>query len=946
MVKLFRYSGVGKSALVNEIHKLIIEKRGIFIEGKFDQFQRNIPYFAWLQAFVGFVNQLLTENQDTMAAWKNKIQNAVSDNGKVLTDIIPNLELVIGRQADVAELGALEAQYRFNYVLKNFVAAIAQEEHPLVIFIDDLQWADMASLNLLKALMTDCDMHYILFIGVYRDNEVDHTHPLAIMLNEIRKENVAVSALTLKNLSPEDVNALISDTLHAEKLNTAGLTSLVYTKTQGNAFFVIQFLRSLYENNLLKFDKGAWQWDIEKTILMDITDNVVELMAGKIRKLPAAAQDILKLAACVGNRLDWGIMAIVAGKSERELIDILEKALAEGLIVLLPSGAKFAHDRIQQAVYSLFDEEEKKRAHLRIGKLLLEQLPEDKREEKIFDIVNQWNFAIDIIEKQAEKIRLAELNLIAGRRAKASAAYKPSLSYLLTGTVLLPASAWQNFYDLALPLYAEAAEVAYLCGDFAATERLAREVLENARNVLDKVSVYIALSQVCWAEHRQFDGIKILLPLLEELGISLPENPTMADIQSAHKETESTLVGKQIEDLVDLPVMTDPYQLAAIEILSTVRPLAYQSFPPLYPIINQALVKLSVQYGNAPLSAYGYTGYALFLLDAVGDIDSSYRFGSLALNVLSRLNAKEVKAKVFFMFNGYVRHYKEHLRETLQPLQEGCSAGMENGDMGYAALTAYAYCAYSFFAGTKLSELERAMATYSDLIRKIKQESSLAYLEVHRQTVLNLMGQSKDPRRLSGNAYNEDTMLPALEKTKDRMGLYKFYFTKSLCEYLFHDFKQAVKNIETAHQYLVGVTGMLFVPLFHFYDSLMHLAISPDAQTLKRVAVNQKKLRLWADHAPVNYLHKFYLVEAEKYRVLGNGTKAADFYDQAIALVQDNEYPNEEALAYELAARFYLTNGQTVSARAYMQEAHYCYRKWGAVAKVKQLEGKILPIFN
>lgn len=937
-------AGVGKTALVKALQIPVTEKKGFFIEGKFDQYQRNIPYFACRKAYTSLIDQLLTANADNLAAWKDKLQKALGNNGKLLTDIIPNLQLVIGSQPDVPQLPPGEAQNRFNHVFRQFIGAIAGQEHPLVVFIDDLQWVDASSLDLWNSLLTGDGLRYFLFIGAYRTNEIAQTHPLVALLENMRQGNFPVSDLEVQNMTLDAVNELVADTLHENKLDTLPLASLLYSKTRGNAFFVIQFLRSLCEKGWLKFDGKRWQWDITKISQLNITDNVVTLMTERLGNLPADTLEILKLAACIGNSFTWEMLAVAAQKTEEELDVLLRQPLSEGMIELLPTGARFAHDRIQQAMYLMLDQQERLRVHLRIGRLWNRYCPAEKREERIFETVNQWNLAIDIINDPNERIRLAELNLLAGRRAKGAAAHREAFNYLATGSSLVPTEDWPNLYGLFLSLRREAAEAAYLCGDFVSAGRLAEEVLLNATTVLDKIGAYKVQSQICWAQKRQIDGIRILLPVLAEMGIHFPENPTPSDVQAGLRETWAKLAGRRIEDLVDLPLMTDPEKLAAMEILATIRPLAYMVFPSLYPLINLAMVNLSVEYGNAPLSAYGYTGYALLLEGTAGDIDASYRFATLALNVLDRLKAREVASKASFSAYAFVMHYKDHLKEMLQPLLDASAIGMENGDMAYAALSAYAHCTYSFFSGTRLSELEREMTEYSDSIRRIKQEVTLGYNEIYRQLVLNLTGRSLDPTKLKGEACDEQTVLPALKKAGDYMGLNNFHLARSIAGYLFGDYRQAAKDISAARRSLIGVQGLVFVPVCNFYESLISLALYPEAKDLRkkaileRVALNQEKMRHWAHHAPMNHLHKYYLVEAEKNRALGRENRASRLYDQACALAQEHGYLNEEALAFELAARSYLAAEKTEIARYHMREAHYCYERWGASAKVHHLE--------
>jgi len=502
------YSGVGKTALVNEIQKPITTKRGFFIEGKFEQYQRNIPYFAWRQAFSALVNQLLMESDDRLADWKTRILEAVGTKGKVLTDVIPDLELIIGPQPDVPVLGGTEAQNRLNFVFQNFVKAFADKEHPLIIFLDDLHWIDSASLNLLQVMVTDPDLSHVQFIGAYRDNEVDEVHPLNIFLGSMKEKQVVLKQIALQKLLDSDVNALVADTLQSSDLDAKPLTELIYSKTEGNAFFTHQILHTLNDENLLTFDSAkGWHWEMEALRALDITENVIDLLSGKMRKLPSTTRDVLQLAACIGNRFDPYILSLIARKQQSDVDKNLNPALQVGVIFPLNGHYKFAHDRLQEAAYSLIPEEVKKDTHLKIGYILLKQIPEDKREEKIFDIVNQLNNGIELLSTPEQQIQLASLNLTAGQKAKASAAFFDAKKYIETGLRLLGKDCWQDHYKLTLSLHNENGELAALTGLFDQVYSVANLIKANAKSFLDRASIYMTLIE---AETMQYNPSQAL----------------------------------------------------------------------------------------------------------------------------------------------------------------------------------------------------------------------------------------------------------------------------------------------------------------------------------------------------------------------------------------------------------------------------------------------------
>jgi len=959
------YSGIGKSALVQEVYKPITKASGYFIAGKFDQFQRNVPYSAIVKAFGSLVKQLLTESETQLGAWKEKLLAAFGDNGQIIIDVIPEVELIVGKQPPVQELGATEAQNRFNLVFQKFIRVFCSVEHPLVIFLDDLQWADSATLKLLQVMMADEETKYLFLMGAYRDNEVSQTHPLIMTLEGLQNQGATINHITLTPLDIEHITNLIADTVRRDRESVILLAELVVGKTQGNPFFVNQFLTVLYEENLLNFnsEQRNWNWNISEIEAVGITDNVVELMVGKLRKMPDSTQQVLRLAACVGNSFDLNTLSIVNEKSTAETFQELLPAIQDGLILatselgvteeeivqshLVITTYKFLHDRVQQAAYALIEQNSKKTVHLQIGRLLWQTNTSlEMRSEEIFAIVDHLNLGIERVGDESERTEIAKLNLIAGQKAKAATAHESAIKYLQAGLRLLLEDSWNSQYEVTLALHEEAAEVAFLRGDFDRMQRFVEIVQNFGKTLLDKVKVYEVQIQAYISQNRLLEAVNTALQVLKLLGVEFPSKPNPSDIGQALGKTASILNGKRIEDLVDLPQMSDSYKLAAMRLMSSIFAAAYVAAPELLLLTVCKQVNLSVQYGNASVSAFAYANYGLFLCGIVGDIDSGYQFGQLALSLVSKLNAKEIKAKTVGIVNIFIRPWKEHLRETLEPVVSAYASGMETGDLEWAAydLLLYSYCAY--LSGKQLTTMEREMAINRDAIHKIKQKVALNYIEIYWQATLNLLGKSENPCFLKGEVCNELIVLPLYQQANDKTGVAYIYWNKLLLSYWFENYSEAIENTAIAQKYLDVVVGLPLVPLFHFYDSLVRLAVyvdGPESEQqgiLDRVQANQEKMQKWAHHAPMNHLHKFYLVEAERHRVLGEKIEAIEMYDKAIALAKENEYINEEALAHELAAKFYLSWGKETIAQVYMQNAHYSYQLWGAIAKVEDLEKK------
>ncbi|MCP4752891.1 MAG: serine/threonine-protein kinase PknK, partial [Proteobacteria bacterium] len=659
-------SGIGKSALVYEVFKPITEKQGYFISGKFDPFQRNVPYASLIQAFQGLVRQLLTENERNLATWKTKLLKAVGPNGQIVVDVIPDMELILGKQPAIPELPATESQNRFNLVFQNFMRVFASEGRPLILFLDDLQWADAASLKLIELLMADLKRRHILMVGAYREADIDTLHPWPVVLENLRKAGADVDTIALQPLVKIQVNRLVSETLACDPSVSESLSNLCFEKTRGHPFFLIQFLTALYEDRLIDFDttRGIWHWDVKRIQEKETTDNVVELMVGKLQKLPETTRNLLSLAACIGAQFELPTLATVNGKSWEETADELWESLQEGLVVptndayklvgtgkleptngesVTPSEVptyRFQHNRIQQVAYSFLSNDRQQYVHLTIGRLLLNRIDPEQSEEKIFDIVNQLNSGADLITDPEERDRLTRLNLTAGRRAKDSAAYEVSLNYLSTGLELLDGESWQKRYETALALHTEAAEAAYFCADFDRLDSLGKVVFSQARTLIDKIKIHELEILRRSADNRPLEAIEAGLLVLKEMGVYLPKAPNLLHIVWGLVRIKLALIGKPIDELNAMEDMTRPDILAALRILDHIGQASYFALPRLLPLIVMQYFRLSLKYGHSPATAFGFAGYGMMLSGVLERFEAGCRFGELALSVGERPSAR------------------------------------------------------------------------------------------------------------------------------------------------------------------------------------------------------------------------------------------------------------------------------------------------------------------
>ncbi|NEQ73665.1 MAG: AAA family ATPase [Okeania sp. SIO2C9] len=956
LIMVAGYSGIGKSSLVQELYKPITARRGYFISGKFDQLQRNIPYSAIVAAFRGLIGQLLGESRDRLQVWREKLLQALGNNGQIIIDVIPEVELIIGKQSPVTILGATEAQNRFNLVLGDFISCFCDYEHPLTLFIDDLQWADLATLTLIERLLVEGKTKYLLLLGAYRDNEVLASHPLAISLKKLKQNKAGVNKIKLKKLPISQIACLIADTLKQNAEKICDLAWLVMGKTGGNPFFVNEFLQALHSEKLLNFNHKlrVWQWNIEVINARVFTDNVVELMVIKLQQLPKSSQEFLSIAACLGADFDLKTITWAGKKSAQETFQLLKICLDRNLILpqseldenLLIQFFKFSHDRIQQAAYALIPDEEKNQTHYQIGQLLLRKMSRETREERIFELVNHLNYGKALITQQTERDELAQLNLLACRKAKDANAYQAGREYANIGLALLGENAWSQQYDMTLELYELAVELAFLCSDFEVMEQLIEIVTTNTRSLPEQMNVYRIRIQAYSTQNQLAEATATAQRFLQQLGVTFPEKPTQDYIKEAVSEIYLLVGDREIEDLVDLPMMKDREKIAIVEIANSMIASTYISGSPLCSLLASLSVKLSIQYGNTEASAYAYSFYGIVACHLLQDVDVGVKFGQLALQVVSRLDLKRLRPLVINSVMFFILHRKSHIKETVFPLQEGYGIGLEVGMLEYAGYDAHGSCLQSFWSGQPLAVLEKLAHTYFDGLVKLNQLVAANWCRSCWQSTLNLLGIAKYPTILSGNTEKEAEFISQMVSANDSMGLGLSYLYKMMLCYLFEEIESIQNYLEEIKGYVLTVPGLVTQPVFYFYDSLIALASLRKAknemsEVMERVTENQRELQQkWAKYAPMNYQHKVDLVEAEKFRILGKKAEAIELYDKAISGAKTNEYIQEEALANELAAKFYLDWEQEKIASMYMMEAHYCYSQWGAIAKVKHLEKK------
>ncbi|WP_437872898.1 AAA family ATPase [Sorangium sp. So ce363] len=949
LVLVSGYSGIGKSSLVAELHRPIVRERGFFLSGKFDQTARDVPYSAFHQAFRALFQEILCASEEQVERWRRRLREALDQNGRLLANMLPELDLLLGPQPPVPELPPAEAQSRLLATLQRFVSACAQKEHPVALFLDDLQWADAGSLLLLEQLATYTGSEHLLLIGAYRDNEVGPAHPLRLTLAEARKRGAAVSDLALDPLSAAHVAALVAEAVHAPEGQIEPLSRLVCEKTGGNPFFVLQFLIALHQEGLITFDaeQGRWRWDIAAIRDKGFTDNVVELMAGKLKRLSAPEREALTLAACLGSSVELDTLAIVADRPAAELRDALEEAVREGLLLRRDGAYRFLHDRVQQAAYSLIPEGRLAEMHLGIGRLLLRAQRAEERDEAIFDVVGHLNRGATLLHSQAQRDELAALNLRAGRKAKAAAAYEAAAALFAAGLSLLAPASWEARHELTYRLTFERAHVAYITGGFEEAERLLQELMERARTRSETAAVVELVVALNVTRGQCARAVEIGLSWLRACDIDLPPHPSGAQIDEETESAWQALGDRAIEDLIHLPTMTDPDIKLTMGVLRGVAFPAFFVDLDLQYLVVLHMVELSLRHGNAEHSALAYSAFAMLIGPRFGRYQEAYLFGKLGCDLADRSSLLTTKSMVFSTF-GQVIFWTRHYRETYPYVRAGFSAAVESGELNTACFHCIYAALFPLLSGEPLEDLLHEVEERLGFVRRTGYAYAYCILLGGHAMIQTLRGRSVRFSMLDGS----DLDPPAFEAQLDEGDL------QSVRSLHYSLTAQALFVLGSPREAFAAVTRAMVEHPFssepyvliaeNFYYLALALAAlfntpheaqaSPPRALPEELLECERRLGEWARSGPDNFLHKHALVRAEIARLQGHEPEASRLYEQAISSAREGGFVQHEAIACELAAGFYRARGLATPADSYLQRARAAYFTWGAHAKVEQLD--------
>ncbi len=959
------FSGIGKSALVRELQRPIIRRRGYFISGKFDQFNRNIPYSSLIQAFQDLIRQVLTESGERIAQLKEEILAALGANAQVIVNVIPELAAIIGPQPRAPELPAAESQNRFTGLFLKFTQVFASKQHPLCIFLDDLQWADQPSLKLIAELVADAETRHLLLLGAYRHNEIDAQHVLAKTLSSIMAAGGEFDTIFLSPLNEADVGEMLREAFGCSQADAVSLAGACMAKTGGNPFFLSQFLRRLYERDLVVFEpqSTSWQWDIDAIRRMDVTDNVVTLMAERIQYLSERAKETLKLAACMGNSFSLATLATVSGKPSGRVLEDIAESVSEGLIVPVETATiddpaprlggtdgaaitfHFLHDRVRQAAYSLFNDQDRRETHLRVGRLLLlNVVPSDWR-KSIFDIVSHLNMGLSLIGDPSERLELARLNLEAGRKAKESGALDPAYRYFEAMQSCLPDNPWDTAYALTLDCHLEKSEAAYLCGNYEQAYALCNAAFARALTRVARARVSEAAILAYRSEGRNGAAVRCALGILEELGLRYPAKTRQRHLVLPLLRIKWMLRGKTDADLLALPRLDDPEQQAVVRVLTKAGSSMYITDPQLSALWILALMRIAIGLGRSSATVYTYSVYGILLCGGLREYDEANRFSRLVNQLIEREPMMEAKGKGLLNTALFVRVWREHPASVERALWQAYEVSQAEGDPEFAAISLYSVTqTLPWFSGENLATSAAKAQKYEPALKKLQQQRVEQWSAVYRQVVANCMSlDTADPTELNGEYADEERILSNFEANSDQVGRALFYVNKLILCCLFREFGKVPVYIALADENSQALMSQLSGRQYHLYSALALIATVDEAgaaerrKALRRANRSLRVLRRMESADSMISHHAPLLLEAELSRVGGRLERAADLYDAAIAQAKASRHQYEEALANELCGRFYLARGKGQIAESYLQRAYIVYRSWGGRAKLARL---------
>lgn len=956
--------GIGKSALIDQFQPHA-RRLGLFASGKFDQYLRNMPYLTLIEAFRQLVQQILTGSEEELNAWRHRLQEALGETGGVVAEVIPEIRHIVGEQPEVPALSPAASQNRLNLTFERFVQAFARPHRPLVLFLDDMQWADGATLALLEVILTRFGVDNLHLILAYRDNEVDAAHPFARLLRKLEAEGPSIQQIELGPLDEAQVNRLVEETFESSLDHTAALSRLVYHQTEGNPFFVRQLLESLFERGLVTYDPGRreWTWREEQIEASGLTEDIVDLMVTRLERLGRPVQHALQHAACIGSKFDLETLAVVSATPRDRIRAQLDESLEQGLISRVPrresrAGSKtfrFQHDRIQQAAYSMVAPPDRPALHLEIGRLMLANTPPEQRSEQIFDIVDQLNKAVELLDDAAEREQLIELDLMAADKARASSAFATAAMLFEQAAELMGDEAWHARFSQIFEVHLERAECEYLAGDFDTAERILADLLPRCRTELDRADVYIVWLSLHQKAGQYSHGFAMGLQALATLGMAYPDEDTelAARIEARHDHIERQLAGRNIDELADAPLVDDERIARILALLSETAIFSYFVRPALFPLLVFELVSVSLRHGNSPRSCYGYSTYALVLIWMYGEVDEAVAFSEMSQRLDHNLGDASREGWMGHLHGNHILIWKRPFAEAADVLEEAFDTCVLTGDFVHSNYIAFTKWWVRLESGATLDELQETSSRLVQFARQTGNRAVEQAIRIEQQAEDALLGRTDARGKLEAEGFDSDEALAVFTKNGFGTGTALYWTARMLVHNIFGQTDAAFEAARRAETYAAATMALTLQVSYVFQRALALSAAYGQVEVAKDKAAILAQLReaadtleAWSSNCPDNFEAKWALVSAELAQLQGENETAARLYERAAQRAAQFEAPHDEAIACERAAAFYEGSGLATAAHGFLKRSCQAYLRWGATDKVRQLTERYPAMFG
>ncbi|MBC7884324.1 MAG: AAA family ATPase, partial [Saprospiraceae bacterium] len=976
------YSGIGKSIVVKQIQSPVIEKNGMYLTGKFDQFKRNIPYFAFIEVFDEAIRNILAASDERINYWKEKITGVLGTNASLITEVIPNLELIIGKYPPTHKLQPAEQEYRFRMVFLDFIFCFSDPGHPLVLFLDDLQWSDIPSLNLIERVLTIPGKSPVLIIGAYRNNEVDEFHPLSFMINQIKKENVYIEEISLQPLDQSTTIQIVADSFAIPLNDAKELGRHVYSKTKGNPFFINRFLLSLYEKRYIHPDEeGGWKWDQKVLESLDYTDNVIDLMAKELSDLPPDTQEMMKAASVIGNTFNLGTLAAIVKKPQHEVFDILSPVLKAGYILTadvnyrtlslyqdgieenfleesdkIHSNFKFLHDRVQQAAYVLIPETRRAEMHLKTGRILFENTPNEKLGDVVFDIVSHFGEYVQFINDPEERKEVCRLFFIAGKKAKDSTSYDVAVKYLSSARLLLEDDCWTKNYELTYSIYSELGESEYLNSDHNQAEIIFEQILQYARTNLDKLRIYYLHSSLFHKIGNSVKALELGRKAMSLYGIKFPEKPLSIKLMASWQLLKFLFLFstkfRNTDKLYNLKECTDPEIIDINKYLIDLSTSAYQINQELMIIVTFKIINFHIKYGFTDASSWGFSAFSTITYSALGLSKRGLSLWDLAIKLHRKTQSPAIKTKLGYTVNGFYAHWKYPIRDNFDANLSNINDCMANGDPSFVAFGITDFIWIKSVTGLPLNLVLNETRSHLDYLKRTKNEIGLSFTTPQIQVLKTLVGQTSKPGNWNDNEFDADQFLEKQHETGNMTAVARYYNAKLPLFYFFEEFEDGLQWAEKGDKYQANLLGFHAVSEWSFYYSLL-IASAYDTMVnidkRKYTKILKKNIgwfKHWVKGCPENYEQQWLILQGEEKAMAGKFGPAIRFFEQAIAASSKNGFTQYEAIANQQAARLMSAAGMNKQSLHYLKDARSLYHRWNATGVCNIMKMKYPDLFH